>query len=1064
MRRHVYLIFLVFCSLSLYSQLPNGSPAPDFDVEDINGNVYSLYAMMGSNKSACIAFEATGCSFCWHFKLSGVLQNVTTNLSAYTTVIFLECDYGTNTECLYGPSGCNSFTFGDWVTGTPYQIADLSPTNGPNIQTEYNRYVTPLLYVISPDKRTWLIGERTYANYASWITQSFALQATPVITHSSCGDNGKVNLNITGGFSFLKYKWSNGATTKDLNNLPGGNYTVTITDANNYFKTFGPYLVEGPTKRVDVTDLDLQHVKCFGEASGKIEVQLDFGTAPYTYKWSNGAQGNANLNLKSGNYILTITDNNQCTRLKNYTINQPSELSMTSVIGQENCDARDGFIQLKGLGGYPPYTYDIGEGEQPNGNFTGLKGGKEYTVALTDQNGCRRSQKVFLEVSHKPVTDAGPDQSIDCINNILDLDGSKSEQQAWYSYQWMTRNGNIVNGSDSLRAKINLPGTYYFKITNTNNKCFSEDSLIVVDQRVFPDIMATGDTVLNCTLIETELKGNSVHPPVKYFWTKAYDSIYLFETNSILIRDSGKYIFHVRDTLNLCEAMDTIVVEADKDLPQVSVQVEKDISCINTEIQLQAVVTPLGNQYRYQWSTANGNIIGNTDIFNPKVSKGGDYFLAVENLINHCQNHTSVHVREQSFPQAGFQEIHQGLNIVFQDESTGIPTSWKWTFGDGNLSFDHQPKHSYLFEGKYEVCLEVENDCGNDRICKEILVSQSLNQSVTLNCPFSKTENACQTQSAIDDKFASWIATSSFSGGCDPVLSNDNQGAPSACGGSSKVTFAVISNCDPPATCSANFTVLPAPFISLYCPSSATEAPCQSQLVIDQKYYDWIDLAMFTGGCQGTLSNDDTGPPSACGGIRTVTFIVTSICESPKTSKSIFTVLPSMVNLQCPSNQTEEAGQTQSEIDIKFANWLSTVYQNGGCKPSLSNDNKGAPPHTGGTTTVTFTVTSDCQPPVSCSALFSVKQMTASKQIEYIKTFELIPNPVSGKGRISIHLDDTRNYSLNIVNILGDTVWSESGFSKSFSHELDFINFAKGVYYVVMRTEQYQSTLKWVVL
>ena len=98
MKRSFLIIILIVFSYPIFCQLQNGSLAPDFDVEDVNGNTFSLYAMMGANKSACVGFQAVWCSFCWHFHESGVLQSVVNNLSAYTTAIMLESEWNTNTD------------------------------------------------------------------------------------------------------------------------------------------------------------------------------------------------------------------------------------------------------------------------------------------------------------------------------------------------------------------------------------------------------------------------------------------------------------------------------------------------------------------------------------------------------------------------------------------------------------------------------------------------------------------------------------------------------------------------------------------------------------------------------------------------------------------------------------------------------------------------------------------------------------------------------------------------------------------------------------------------------
>ena len=50
--------------------------------------------------------------------------------------------------------------------------------------------------------------------------------------------------------------------------------------------------------------------------------------------------------------------------------------------------------------------------------------------------------------------------------------------------------------------------------------------------------------------------------------------------------------------------------------------------------------------------------------------------------------------------------------INFIDKSTGNPTSWLWTFGDGSSSTVQNPNHNYSAEGKYTVSLVVTNEFG----------------------------------------------------------------------------------------------------------------------------------------------------------------------------------------------------------------------------------------------------------------------------------------------------------------------------------------------------------------
>ncbi|HEY3362845.1 MAG TPA: PKD domain-containing protein [Methanosarcina sp.] len=53
------------------------------------------------------------------------------------------------------------------------------------------------------------------------------------------------------------------------------------------------------------------------------------------------------------------------------------------------------------------------------------------------------------------------------------------------------------------------------------------------------------------------------------------------------------------------------------------------------------------------------------------------------------------------------------LKVQFTDKSTGVPTSWKWNFGDGNTSTEQNPVHIYSAAGNYTVNLTVSNENGN---------------------------------------------------------------------------------------------------------------------------------------------------------------------------------------------------------------------------------------------------------------------------------------------------------------------------------------------------------------
>jgi len=67
------------------------------------------------------------------------------------------------------------------------------------------------------------------------------------------------------------------------------------------------------------------------------------------------------------------------------------------------------------------------------------------------------------------------------------------------------------------------------------------------------------------------------------------------------------------------------------------------------------------------------------------------------------------------------------LTVAFTDKSKGIPTSWKWTFGDGANSSVQNSIHQYSQEGKYKVTLTVTNAAGGSTTTKTNYIKMTTN-------------------------------------------------------------------------------------------------------------------------------------------------------------------------------------------------------------------------------------------------------------------------------------------------------------------------------------------------
>ena len=65
------------------------------------------------------------------------------------------------------------------------------------------------------------------------------------------------------------------------------------------------------------------------------------------------------------------------------------------------------------------------------------------------------------------------------------------------------------------------------------------------------------------------------------------------------------------------------------------------------------------------------------------------------------------------------------LTVGFTDQSKGAPTSWKWTFGDGNTSTEKNPVHTYNKTGLYSVALTASNAKGSNVLTKSSYIAVS---------------------------------------------------------------------------------------------------------------------------------------------------------------------------------------------------------------------------------------------------------------------------------------------------------------------------------------------------
>src|SRR5690606_7015839 len=114
------------------------------------------------------------------------------------------------------------------------------------------------------------------------VSQPTQLVSTALVGNAFCyGQNGTIDLSTSGGIAPYTYNWSN--TAQDtLISAPAGNYSVTVTDANNCQIVLNETIGE-PTELTATTTV--VPIACFGDLAD-VTINATGGTGNYTYAWS----------------------------------------------------------------------------------------------------------------------------------------------------------------------------------------------------------------------------------------------------------------------------------------------------------------------------------------------------------------------------------------------------------------------------------------------------------------------------------------------------------------------------------------------------------------------------------------------------------------------------------------------------------------------------------------------------------------------------------------------------------------------------------------------------------
>ncbi len=309
------------------------------------------------------------------------------------------------------------------------------------------------------------------------ILPSVGLTSATTIYNSTCQlSNGAIALDVfpIGNYTFT-WPASVNSISDSASNLAAGNYLISFTDgicSNDTLITL--------TTTNSPTDIiaNITATQC-DENTGEIAVASTLGgVSPYTYAIGNGVFA-SNLvfdSLAQGSYIISVQDINNCTYQETISIPVFSGPSLIQISqSNPNCGLLNGSLVVNGaIGGTAPYTYLIDSAPIILGDTLTDLGIGQYSISVTDANGCALLQNenlimtagvssIFIPNVLTANEDATNDiwkinaicvESIECV--ILNRWGNKIYEFSDLNGGW---DGKTSGGTNAI------DGVYFYRLT-----------------------------------------------------------------------------------------------------------------------------------------------------------------------------------------------------------------------------------------------------------------------------------------------------------------------------------------------------------------------------------------------------------------------------------------------------------------------------------------------------------------------------------------------------------------------------------------------------------------------
>ena len=268
-------------------------------------------------------------------------------------------------------------------------------------------------------------------------------------------NDGIIVAKGNGGSIPYSYLWNTGSTLSTIDKLSAGDYSLTLTDANDLTVISNITISEPPLFSLTMNKTDATGAMV---ADGTASPSLVGGTPPYQFRWNNNSTDSLQTNLLPGVYALVVEDANGCEILQTVTIDFQDCPVIDVMLDMQSPDCvgdSTGALRIFPMSGEAPYTF-LWETGDTTAILNNIPSGN-YMVTVTDANGCTMAVSGFLAaptpITIELVPDDGGSIGMGSITSMV------SGGMMPYTYDWS-------NGSNATSLTNLESGVYDLSITD----------------------------------------------------------------------------------------------------------------------------------------------------------------------------------------------------------------------------------------------------------------------------------------------------------------------------------------------------------------------------------------------------------------------------------------------------------------------------------------------------------------------------------------------------------------------------------------------------------------------